>query len=45
MASAAWQCVAAGDALRRKKFKAVNVSVIGKNQQAIGARLVNPEFF
>jgi hypothetical protein len=45
VASAAWQCVAAGDAVRLRKFKAANVSVIGKNQQAIGARLVNPEYF
>ena len=38
VASAAWQCVAAGDALLQKKFTAANVSVVGANQQAIGAR-------
>ncbi|MGA3268209.1 MAG: beta-ketoacyl synthase N-terminal-like domain-containing protein [Verrucomicrobiota bacterium] len=44
-ALAAWQCVAAGDAVRRRKFKAANVSIIGADQQAIGARLVNPDIF
>jgi len=39
VASAAWQCVAAGDALRREEFTAANVSIVGVNQQAIGARL------
>ncbi len=41
-ASAAWQCVAACDAMRRHDFAAVNVSVVGVNQQAIGARFTNP---
>jgi hypothetical protein len=37
-ASAAWQCVAACDALGRHGFTAANVSVVGASQQAIGAR-------
>lgn len=40
VASAAWQCVAACDALRQKEFPAANVSIIGANQQAIGARFI-----
>ena len=39
-ASAAWQCVAACDSLRQNNFSAANVSVIGANQQAIGARFL-----
>ena len=39
-ASAAWQCVAACDMLARSEFEAANVSVVGVNQQAIGARFV-----
>lgn len=39
-AAAAWQCVAACDALQRRQFPAANVSVVGVNQQAIGARWV-----
>jgi 3-oxoacyl-(acyl-carrier-protein) synthase len=39
-ASAAWQCVAACDALQHREFNAANVSVVGANQQAIGARFV-----
>lgn len=38
MAAAAWQCVAACDAVAEKKFPAANVSLVGSNQQAIGAR-------
>jgi 3-oxoacyl-(acyl-carrier-protein) synthase len=38
MAAAAWQCVAACDAVAGGKFAAANVSLIGSNQQAIGAR-------
>jgi len=38
MASAAWQCVAACDALAEKKFTTANVSLVGSNRQAIGAR-------
>jgi len=41
-ASAAWQCVAACDALSRRDFKAANVSVAGASQQAIGARFAKP---
>ena len=41
MAASAWQCVAAVDALRQNRYAAVNVSVVGCNQQAIGARFVN----
>jgi hypothetical protein len=38
MAAAAWQCVAAVDALQTGQFSQTNVSVVGCNQQAIGAR-------
>jgi len=41
-ASAAWQCVTACEAIRRGRFAAVNVSVVGASQQAIGARFVKP---
>jgi len=37
-ASAAWQCVTAGAALQRGEFPAANVSIVGTNAQAIGAR-------
>jgi len=40
LASAAWQCVAACAALARGRFSAANVSVVGTNQQAIGARFL-----
>jgi hypothetical protein len=39
-ASVAWQCVAACEAIRNKKFSAANISVVGVNQQAIGARFL-----
>jgi Beta-ketoacyl synthase, N-terminal domain len=39
-ASAAWQCVAACDALQRGEFSAASISVLGVNQQVIGARFV-----
>ncbi|HTZ71055.1 MAG TPA: hypothetical protein VMB71_10435 [Acetobacteraceae bacterium] len=39
LASAAWQCVAAADAVRQEKFEAATVSIVGANQQAIGARI------
>lgn len=43
VALAAWQCVAACDSIRQNEFAAANVSVVGANQQAIGARFVrNP---
>ena len=38
MASAAWQCAAAVDALAQKKYGAAHVSVPGTNQQAIAAK-------
>jgi hypothetical protein len=38
MAAAAWQCVAACDALANRRFTAANVSLVGSNQQAIGAK-------
>jgi 3-oxoacyl-(acyl-carrier-protein) synthase len=40
MASAAWQCVAACEAVASGRFSAANVSIVGSNQQAIGARFV-----
>ncbi len=39
-ASAAWQCVAVCDSVANGGFTAANVSVVGSNQQAIGARFV-----
>ena len=39
MAAAAWQCVAACAALAGAQFAAANVSLVGSNQQAMGARL------
>jgi hypothetical protein len=44
VASAGWQCVLACDALRRREFAAANVSVVGANQQAVGARFTTPDF-
>ncbi|MGO8766489.1 MAG: hypothetical protein ACLQSR_15295 [Limisphaerales bacterium] len=41
-ASGAWQCVAACEAIRRGNFAAANVSAVGLNQQAIGARFQTP---
>jgi hypothetical protein len=38
MAGAAWQCVAACDAVAGGQFTAASVSLVGSNQQAIGAR-------
>jgi 3-oxoacyl-[acyl-carrier-protein] synthase II len=38
MAAPAWQCVAACDALARRQYRAANVSVVGPNQMALGAR-------
>jgi hypothetical protein len=40
MAAAAWQCVAACDAVAGGQFKAASVSLVGASQQAIGARFV-----
>ena len=42
-ASAAWQCVSACEAVRRGEFPAANVSVVGVNQQAIGARFLKAD--
>jgi len=39
-ASAAWQCVAVCDAVQREQFQSGLVSVVGANQQAIGASFV-----
>ncbi len=39
-ASVAWQCVAGIDALQQKEFLTANISVVGCNQQAIGAQFV-----
>jgi hypothetical protein len=41
MAGAAWQCVLACDAVVTGKFAAADVSLVGSNQQAIGARFAN----
>jgi hypothetical protein len=43
MAAAAWQCVAACDAVAEKKSASASVSLVGSNQQAIGARFVRAE--
>ena len=37
MAAAAWQCVAAVDALSRNRYASAQISIVGCNQQAIGA--------
>jgi hypothetical protein len=42
MAAAAWQCVAACDAVANGRFAAASVSLVGSNHQAIGARFVGP---
>ncbi len=43
MAGAAWQCVAACEAVASGRFAAATVSLVGSNQQAIGARFVRAE--
>lgn len=43
MAAAAWQCVAACDAVAGGRFIAANVSLVGSNQQAIGARFIRAD--
>jgi hypothetical protein len=43
MAAAAWQCVAACDAVATGRSTAATVSLVGSNQQAIGARFVSVE--
>jgi 3-oxoacyl-(acyl-carrier-protein) synthase len=40
MAAAAWQCVAAVEAIRRGESSAATVSVVGSNEQAIAARFI-----
>ena len=44
LAATAWQCIAACDVIRQNKFAGANVSVVGANQQAIGARFAKPVF-
>ncbi len=39
-AAAAWQCVAAVEAVREGKYSGASVSVVGCNEQAIGAHFV-----
>jgi hypothetical protein len=41
MSAAAWQCVAAINALQQNRYKTANVSVVGCNQQAIGAQFIS----
>ncbi len=41
-AATAWQCVVACASIRQNQFAGANVSVVGANQQAIGARFVKP---
>jgi 3-oxoacyl-(acyl-carrier-protein) synthase len=42
-AATAWQCVAACDALAQGRVPAAMVSLVGLNQQAIGARFTRPD--
>ena len=44
MAASAWQCVVACEALTHGSFQAASVSLVGCNQQAIGARFVRGDF-
>jgi hypothetical protein len=43
MAAAAWQCVAACDAVAARKFPSASVSLVGPTQQTIGARFTRAE--
>jgi hypothetical protein len=43
MAAAAWQCVAACDAVASGRFSAADVSLVGGSQQAVGARFIRAE--
>ena len=43
MAGGAWQCVAACDALANRRFPSATVSLVGSNQQAIGAQFSRHE--
>jgi len=38
MAAAAWQCIAAAEVLKRGMHASANISIVGCNQQAIGAQ-------
>ena len=40
MAAAAWQFILACDAVARGQFTAANISLVGANQQALGARVI-----
>jgi hypothetical protein len=44
MAAAAWQCVAACEAVAERRFPSACVSLVGSNRQAIGARFVSAGF-
>jgi len=43
MAAGAWQCVAACQGIMSGEFAAATVSLVGSNQQAIGARFVRAD--
>lgn len=43
-ASAAWQCVAACDAVQQGRCEGANVSITGANLQAIAARFIKPNY-
>ena len=43
-AAAAWQCIAACDAIQRSRCAAANVSITGASLQAIAARFTGPQF-
>ena len=40
VAGAAWRCVEACDRIRQGELPAINIGIVGANQQAIGARFV-----
>jgi 3-oxoacyl-(acyl-carrier-protein) synthase len=42
-AASAWQCVAAIDALRQTRYRGALVSIVGCNQQAIGAHFIRAQ--
>jgi 3-oxoacyl-(acyl-carrier-protein) synthase len=44
MAAGAWQSLAACDAVANGRYAAANVSLVGSNQQAIGARFERADF-
>ncbi len=43
MAAAAWQCALACDAVAGGRFAAAYVSLVGSNQQAVGARFIHAD--